>query len=63
STEGIDVLLPDSAASRAALSLAFELDKALYELAYEEAFRPDWALIPASAIRRLLAGSAAGPSG
>jgi maltokinase len=60
---GIDALLPEGADNRAAVSLAFELDKALYELAYEEAYRPDWADIPATAIRRLLSGSLSGPGG
>jgi maltokinase len=55
--------LPEGADDRAAVSLAFELDKALYELAYEEAYRPDWATIPATAIRRLLSGSLSGPAG
>ena len=63
STDGIDALLPEGGPTRSAVSLAFELDKALYELAYEEAYRPDWAAIPASAIRRLMAGSLTGPVG
>jgi maltokinase len=63
STDGIDVLLPEGTETASAVSLAFELDKALYELAYEQAYRPDWAPIPASAVRRLLAGSLAGPAG
>ncbi len=33
----------------------FELDKAAYELVYEVRNRPDWAAIPRSAMRRLLA--------
>jgi maltokinase len=60
---GIDALLPQGADNLAAVSLAFELDKALYELAYEEAYRPEWAEIPATAIRRLLSGSVSGPGG
>ena len=36
------------------MRVAFELDKALYELAYEEAYRPDWVPIPLAALRRLL---------
>jgi maltokinase len=63
STDGIDALLPEGGPLRTAVTLAFELDKALYELTYEEAYRPEWAPIPASAIRRLMAGSAAGPTG
>ena len=32
---------------------AFELEKAVYELGYERAFRPDWVHIPLAALRRL----------
>jgi maltokinase len=50
--KGIDELLPrDEEAFRTVL-LAFELDKAVYELAYERDHRPDWATIPLQAIRR-----------
>jgi trehalose synthase-fused probable maltokinase len=35
----------------------FELDKALYELEYERAHRPNWAWIPLHGIRRLVEGS------
>ena len=52
---GIAGLLPPTAAGRAALLAAFELDKAVYEVVYELAHRPDWADIPASAVRRALA--------
>lgn len=62
-TEGIAALLPEGFDTRAAVSLAFELDKALYELDYERAYRPDWVSIPGSAIQRLLAGSIGGPGG
>jgi maltokinase len=55
-TTGIDALLPEGGEVRQAVTLAFELDKALYELAYEQAYRPDWASIPAGAIARLLEG-------
>jgi len=33
---------------------AFELDKAVYEVGYERAMRPDWEHIPMAAVRRLL---------
>jgi maltokinase len=50
-TEGLLPLAPDD---RGAVRVAFEVDKALYELAYEQAFRPDWARIPRAALQRLL---------
>jgi maltokinase len=34
---------------------AFELDKAVYEVGYERASRPDWEHVPMRAVRRLLA--------
>ncbi len=56
-TPGGADLLPERPEVRRAVSLAFELQKALYELAYEQAFRPGWLAIPAAAIQRILAGS------
>jgi maltokinase len=53
--EGIDELLPESEEDRATVQRAFELDKAIYEVLYEIAHRPDWVGIPASAVRRTLA--------
>lgn len=42
---------------------AFELDKALYEVVYEERNRPDWVTIPLTAVDRILcAHLAVGPS-
>jgi maltokinase len=58
-TDGIAPLMPggdtDSAEAQAVLRF-FEMDKAIYELGYERAHRPDWERIPRAAIERLLAG-------
>jgi maltokinase len=54
SVDGIDRLLPSSAADRESLLRAFELDKAVYEVIYELSHRHDWVDIPASAVRRTL---------
>lgn len=57
--EGVARVLPAGASGPAAgqdLLDFFELDKALYELEYERAHRPDWERIPQSAIERLLGG-------
>ncbi len=53
-TEGIDAILPGNPDDRQALLTAFELDKAVYEVLYERAHRPDWVPIPQLAIRRML---------
>jgi maltokinase len=52
-TPDIDELLPDATAAQA-VSAAYELDKALYEIGYERAYRPDWADIPTDAVLRIL---------
>lgn len=52
--EGVDELLPRSDDDRGKVLRAFELDKAVYELIYELAHRPDWVGIPAAAVRRAL---------
>lgn len=49
-------LLPQSRASRDALLSVFELDKAVYEVAYELAHRPEMVDLPIQAVERLLAG-------
>lgn len=46
--------LPADKDALAALLGAFEIEKALYELAYEESHRPDWVRIPEHGIRRAL---------
>ncbi|HVW31989.1 MAG TPA: phosphotransferase [Acidimicrobiia bacterium] len=51
-------ILPADPAVRSAVLAAFELDKALYEVAYERANRPDWLRIPMEAVRRLTSEAA-----
>jgi maltokinase len=53
--DGIRGLLPGPGAAPAVV-FAHELDKALYELDYERAHRPDWAPLPLAAINQLLDG-------
>jgi maltokinase len=57
--KGTEDLLPPALGDRGAVRVAFEVDKALYELAYEQAFRPDWARIPRTALERLLSAPVA----
>ena len=45
-------LLPDEASTESVLA-AFELEKAVYELGYEQGHRPDWVSIPLRALQRL----------
>jgi maltokinase len=47
-------ILPEDPAARAAVLAAFELDKAVYEVAYEQAHRPDWVEIPTRAVAQLV---------
>lgn len=51
--EGVRDLLPPRQPDLAAMLAAFELQKALYEVEYERAHRPDWQWIPEQAIARL----------
>lgn len=53
-TKGIDELLPVDVTDREAVRVAFELDKALYEMSYEQAYRPAWVDIPRSALERMI---------
>ncbi len=53
-TAGIDALLPRLGPDREAVLGCFELDKAVYEVGYELAHRPELARIPLSAVDRLL---------
>jgi maltokinase len=52
---GVESLLGGPKSTPAVL-LAFELDKALYELDYERAHRPEWVPLPLGAIHRLVDG-------
>jgi maltokinase len=45
-------ILPDPAATEAVLA-GFELEKAVYELGYEQSYRPEWRSIPLAALARL----------
>jgi trehalose synthase-fused probable maltokinase len=47
-------LLPDEIETQQRLIAAFELEKVLYELAYELQHRPDWTPVPLAGISRLL---------
>ena len=46
-------LVPHDDTSTAVVLAAFETEKAMYELGYEQAHRPDWVRIPLAALRRL----------
>jgi maltokinase len=53
-TEGIDDLLPSNSRDRETVLNAFILAKAVYEVGYELAHRPEWARIPMEAVNRLV---------
>ncbi len=53
-TEGIDDLLPKDEEASAVVRRAFELEKAVYEVRYERAHRPEWVGIPLAAVARLV---------
>lgn len=57
STTGVDAVLPAADADRRLVQAAFELDKAVYEVAYEQSHRPDWVGIPLAAVHRILEAS------
>jgi 1,4-alpha-glucan branching enzyme len=52
--EGISELLPALTEDFSRVLEGFELEKAIYELAYEHAYRPDWVGIPRAAVSRLV---------
>lgn len=52
---GIDALLPEAELDLYVVLGSFELGKAVYEVGYEKAHRPDWLAIPEAAVARLLA--------
>lgn len=52
--EGIGVLLPTDERDLRTILDAFVLGKAVYEVGYEQAHRPDWVRIPVAAIERVL---------
>ncbi len=54
--EDIRALLPEEV-SLSAVLVAYELDKALYELEYERAHRPEWVAIPLDALDRIIYGT------
>ncbi|HET9060429.1 MAG TPA: phosphotransferase [Acidimicrobiales bacterium] len=54
--KGVEELLPPIE-DREAVRAAFELEKALYEVGYERAYRPDWIAIPMAALENLLRSS------
>jgi len=52
--DGVDALVPADDDDRQTVLAAFELDKAVYEVGYEQGHRPDWVGIPLSAVREIV---------
>lgn len=52
--DGIGALLPPGELDQDVVFTAFELDKAIYEVGYEQAHRPDWVGIPLAAVARIV---------
>jgi maltokinase len=52
--ENVGQVLPGDDADRRLIQAAFELDKAVYEVGYEQSHRPDWVHIPLTAVQRIL---------
>ncbi|MGI8759035.1 MAG: maltokinase N-terminal cap-like domain-containing protein [Acidimicrobiales bacterium] len=50
----VAAVLPGADVDRRLVQAAFELDKAVYEVGYEQSRRPDWVGIPLAAIHRIL---------
>lgn len=57
SVPGLEDVLPATVEGRSEVLRAFELDKAVYELGYELAYRPEQAAVPAAGIARIVLGS------
>ena len=53
-TDGIGAVLPPDVWETTSLLTVWELDKAIYEIGYEKAHRPDWVSIPQAAVERLV---------
>lgn len=52
--DGVDDVVPADEDHRQTVLAAFELDKAVYEVGYEQGHRPDWVEIPLSAVREIV---------
>ena len=52
--DGVGALVAADDDDRRAVLAAFELDKAVYEVGYEQGHRPDWVGIPLAAVRELV---------